>query len=355
MLEKIKKLIKYFIYSGTWAPQPRSLILEIASDCNLNCTMCFAREEEKKGGINRLSINQFKYILNELPELKEIMILGRGESFINPDIYKMLEIGKEKSIKFSIITNGVLLTEENIKKIPDNVWQIIVSIDCPIADKYEKIRGGELNVVIENIKKLKKVKKDIYVLINVVVMEDGIEDLPKFADFAKDIGANGINLLHLIAYNETLDKKHGDNFKNLKQKIDELKASAKEKNIEIIGRPLLQKTTPCVAPWLTPKIFLNGDCYPCCTMGIIAPIRKEYYQGVAIDAPQYQYKMGNIFNDDFKKIWNGKDYRLLRGVIGKSRNSALLSPEEFNRKRLKTDLKKKFSYCEICSLRQNHF
>lgn len=354
-MKKIERIINRFVYFGTWAPQPSSLILEVASDCNLNCVMCFSRTKENKSETQRLSLEQFQYILKKLPKLKEITILGRGESFINPDIYKMLEIGKNRNIKFDIVTNGTLLTEANINKLPDNVRKIIVSIDAFIPEKYEKIRNGEFNTVVNNIKKLRQLKKNIYILINVVMMRDNIEDLPKFPEFAKNIGANGINLLHLIAYDKILDKKHGDYVKNLKEKFEEFKNSAKENNIDIEARPFSSKPTRCVEPWLSPKIFLNGDIYPCCTMGIIAPIRKEYYQGIVIDAPQYQYKMGNIFKDDFKKIWNGKNYKLLRKNIKKSATDNLISPSQLNQKRVRTDLNKNFSYCEICLHRQNRF
>lgn len=354
MKKIFKKIAKKIVYSGTWAPQPSSLILEITSNCNLNCIMCSSREKRESLSQKNLSVNEFNYILNQLPKLKEVIILGQGESFMNSDIYKIMEAGKSKNIKFDIVTNGTLLTEDNIKKLPDNVRQIMVSIDSPISEKYEKIRGGKLAVVVENIKNLRRLKKNIYIRINVVIMEDNIEDLPKFSEFAQELGVDGINLSHLMSFNEFLDKKHGDNFINLHHKIEELKISAEKNKIKIEAQPLLTKPTRCLYPWYSIRMFLNGDYYSCCLMDIFKT-REEYYQGIKIEVPQYQYKMGNIFTGNFKKIWNEKDYRLLRKTVKNSRNSVLLTPDEFNKKRVKTDLCPRFSYCKICPTRQNRF
>lgn len=352
IFKKIKNLLWILIYSSDWAPQPNHLLLEVTDNCNLNCVMCRRKE---LGGQN-LSIKEFKYILSQLPGLKEITIVGRGESFMNPDIYEMLKIGKSKNINFTIITNGTLLTENNIKEIPNNVRQIIISVDSPVPEKYEKIRrGGKFNLVIENIKNLRKLKKDIYIRINVVIMEENIEDLPKFSELANTIKIDEINLFNLKASDDFFAKKHGDNFKNLKQKLIELKNAANNKGIKIEAQPLFKKPTQCVSPWSSLRIFLNGDYYPCCAMGVATPIRKECYLGITINTPQQQYKMGNIFDGDFKKKWNGKDYKLLRKTVRDSHSNILLTPEELNKKRLETDLCKRFSYCKICLVRQNRF
>jgi MoaA/NifB/PqqE/SkfB family radical SAM enzyme len=313
------------------------------------CQRNFIKVEGKN-----LSLEQFKYILDQLPSLKHITLVGSGETLMAPDLYKMLNLGKSRNIRFTIITNGTLLNEENIKKLI-NVDEVVVSIDSPIPEKYKKIRGGDLNGVINNLKRLKQLKKEICLRLQAIIMEDNIEDLSKFITLAENINADEIKLLSLRAYNPELDRKYGDNFKNLKAKLKEVEGLAKEKRIKFQATPLLTKPRECLYPWTSLRIFLNGDCYPClyAYSTHTQVILKEYYQGLCLGFPQFQYKMGNIFENSFQKIWNGKDYRLLRKIVKESNSNILLSPEELNQRRKEVNLEEKFSYCRVCLWRQN--
>ena len=339
-------------YLSDYAPSPRGLIIAITDDCNLNCPMC-PRSFSKVTGEN-MPLEKFKCILDQFPKVRHVALLSRGETLMNPNLFEMLNIGKFRNIHFRIVTNGTLLTEKNIRRL-NNVSIVEVSIDHPHPEGYKKIRGVNLEIIINNLRRLKHLRKEIYLCIQALIMEDNIEDLPEFITLAHNVGADKVNLIHLIAFDQKLYKKHGDNFKaKLEVKIQEAKERAKQFKVNLAATPLLQKPRHCFQPWSTLRISLNGDIYPCCFIyNTSEQTWEEWYQDVCLNVPQFKYKMGNIFEDSFERIWNGNDYRLLRKTVRKSEEHNLLSPEELNKRRKENNLNERFSYCQVCLFRQN--
>jgi len=346
-----KSILKNFIRRSNYALSPRKAVIEITQNCNLNCPMC-PRKFNKITG-ESMSIERFKYILKELPMLKQITIIGQGEPFMHPKLFEILNLGKSKNIHFTLVTNGTLLSEEKINKL-NAVSCIESSIDSPNSEGYRRIRGANLKLVLKNLKRLKQLKKDIYLRVQAVIMEDNIENLPEFIPLVKNINADELCLFYLIAFNQENDKWKSEKFKNLNTKLETTKYLAKKEGIKFVATPLLQKPRICSEPWFRPRITLDGDIYPCCYIYITSrPTWQEWHCGDCLNVPQFKYKMGNIFKDSFKKVWNGSNYRLLRKTVREFDDHCLLKPDEINKRRKQIDSEKKFSYCKTCLFKQN--
>ena len=167
-------------------------------------------------------------------------------------------------------------------------------------------------------------------------------DFPKFA---KEVNANGVSFLHILPLNMEQDKMHFRNVDDADVLLNSALLSAREKNIELSLRPLRPKEKYCSYPWTMPYITLKGDIYACpflCRNE--EATSKEFYMGESIE-------VGNIFKDDFKKIWNGEDMQLLRKKLAGYWTNRELSLEELLEKRRKVDLSDSFSYCEVCLFR----
>jgi len=304
-------------------------------------------ETEKKF----LALEQFKRILDQFPKVRAITLQGCGETLLNPDLGEMLTLNQCRNIDFTIVTNGTLLNERNINKLK-NVSSVTVSIDSANPERYKEIRGAKLELVINNLKKLKQLKKDVKLSIQAVIMEETVESLPELIALAQNVGAEQVRLLHLEGFNQDLEKKHAFNFDIVKNSLQKTKELARKSKVKLETPPLHPKLRNCFEPWLSPRISLEGDIYPCCYIYVSSePTWKEYFQGVALNVPQFQYRMGNIFQDSFDKIWNGSNYKLLRKTIRKSGKHTNFSSEQLNQTRREVDLNKKFSYCKVCLYR----
>lgn len=332
-----------------YAPQPRMLSIEATQLCNLKCSMCFREEVNVKK--NSISVEEFKQVLSKFPRLKYLSLIGLGEILMHPNISEIVRIARAKSSTVAITTNGTLLTEKNIGKL-DGVGRIYVSIDSLNAERYKAIRGADLRDVIEGVQRLRKIMPHVLLFIQAVMREDNIADIPDFPGFAKEVGADGVSLLHILPLNPEQDKMHLINVADAGAYIDKTIAAAKEMDVELSLRPLRPKEKYCNYPWMMPYITLKGDIYACpfvCRSEEAAS--KEFYMGESIDVPNHQYKVGNIFKDDFKKIWNGTDMQLLRKKLAGFWTDRELSIEEFLEKRRNVNLQERFSYCEICLFR----
>jgi len=100
--------------------------------------------------------------------------------------------------------------------------------------------------------------------------------------------------------------------------------------------------------------MLNGDVLPCTFMDRSPdPVLPEWYGGVELDVPIYQYRMGNLFDEPFSHIWNNKNFKQIRRTIRDSESNTSMAVDAFNLKRRGLNPDDKFAYCRFCLVRWN--
>lgn len=127
--------------------------LNITSRCSHLCQMCPFRqgvETDEKD----MTFQKFVEIINGLENCDGVMLFNKGESFLHPDIYEMIEYAGER---FPVIlsSNGLLIDPErlNYKKIQT----LCISIPAGNRETYKRITGRDcFDVVIEKAKELEK-------------------------------------------------------------------------------------------------------------------------------------------------------------------------------------------------------
>ncbi|MCA1916241.1 radical SAM protein [Methanospirillum hungatei] len=95
---------------------PYSVDLEITGRCNLSCAYCFYADSmiQKKD----LPFEKWKIILYELGSLAvQRVILSGGEVFTRKDIFDIIDSVIENRMRYSILSNGTLITEETIQQL----------------------------------------------------------------------------------------------------------------------------------------------------------------------------------------------------------------------------------------------
>lgn len=119
----------------------KSMCLNIAHDCNLRCRYCFAETGEFHGGRMLMSIATARQALDFLIAHSgsrhhlEVDLFG-GEPLMNFEVVKQtvaygreLERAFNKSIHFTITTNGVTLDDESIAFINKEMYNLVLSLD----------------------------------------------------------------------------------------------------------------------------------------------------------------------------------------------------------------------------------
>lgn len=157
---------------------PIRFYIPLTLSCNLSCTYCFQKDNEKKVDLTSENLEKiFISILNIKSKLNHkncIVVLYGGEPLLSKNsknIAKVFEFCKINNIKIQIITNGINIInhlnflEENLS----NIVNLIITIDGPehIHDKFRLQKNGEgsYTFIKKNIELLDK--KNIPYLIRV--------------------------------------------------------------------------------------------------------------------------------------------------------------------------------------------
>jgi len=159
----------------------KALCLHIAHDCNLRCRYCFADTGEfhgKRGMMtNEVGEKAIDFVIRESGARKNIEIdYFGGEPLLNFDVVKHItEYAKkeaekhDKNFRFTITTNGMLLSDDVIEYINENMSNAVLSLDGrkEVNDKMRcKIdKSGSYDNIVPKYQKLVNSRgdKDYYV------------------------------------------------------------------------------------------------------------------------------------------------------------------------------------------------
>jgi uncharacterized protein len=167
------------------SPPLYALSLAIAQKCNMGCTYCYADQGDFGGPSKNMSIESalkaINLLVRDCPEggTVQLTFLG-GEPLINRKaIHEAVRyaetITKEKNIqvKYSITTNGTLLTEEDANFFETYGFAVTISLDGlkEAHDLQRPMKGGKgsFDRVMANIRPLLALQKNMQVSARVTV------------------------------------------------------------------------------------------------------------------------------------------------------------------------------------------
>jgi MoaA/NifB/PqqE/SkfB family radical SAM enzyme len=120
---------------------PATANLAVTSKCQCDCVHCsydlFKNKERPS-----LTTEELKLVVSQALELgSNLIIYVGGEPLLNPDIYNLVRhVDKDQAI-VSMFTNGLLLTNDNCKKLVDaGLHCLYVSIDSPRPEVHNDLR-----------------------------------------------------------------------------------------------------------------------------------------------------------------------------------------------------------------------
>jgi radical SAM protein with 4Fe4S-binding SPASM domain len=268
-----------------------------------------------------MAFKKFSYIYDQIEPLR-INLSGLGEPFLNKHIFKMSSYASENGSVVNLPSNFTLASKYLDKIIDSGISQIKVSIDAANRDTYLKIRGVDrFDEIVDSIKKLNYLKAKANILkpairFNFAVQNENIDEVVDFINLSYSLKVDTIyfQYLEFVGLEDRKPKLVDKlNTQKLKQHLTKAAAAASKKrintNLSVWLRDLnlyhnkmqsIENFKPnkrkCYFPWFSTFIEANGDVKPCPVVGW------KLNEG----------KMGNIFRENFKDIWNNARYRKLR-------------------------------------------
>jgi len=247
IIEQIK------VYSQEASALPQVLELATSTLCNINppCVMCFTRIFDiwpYKGDLDKTA---FENLIPFLKGFQTISLHGIGEPLLGKKLFTILDNINTDTTFVQFNSNGLLLTEEMSRNLIKKGLKLIdFSIDAASPETYKKIRRNDFNLVVDNIKRLNEIKKELGVKhpeikINMTLMKENLPEVIPFIELAKRLEAKTVHLGLLNPFKEYEIENEGFIFNYQEQMLDtnseifqktieEAKQKAKELGIELI-------------------------------------------------------------------------------------------------------------------------
>lgn len=312
MLKQIYKLGKLEIYKTYKENQLQEhrlidLFWECTLTCNAKCKHCGSSAEKRKyeGELTTEEIkNAFKQISQDMDATKIWIDVTGGEPLMRKDLCEVMEYAtNELGFRWGMTSNGILLNDENIEKLRKaNMESISISIDG-LEETHNKFRGvpNSYNIIIDNIKKLKKANFLKIIQVTTVFHKENINQIKQLYNIMLSLGIDSWRLVSMDPIgraNENQDLLL--NGEDIRKILDFIKANKKNKKMDIqygcpgfLGIEYEKEVRPqffyCRTGISIASILYNGDLFVCPNV----PRLPKFIQG-------------NIKRDNFRNVWENK-------------------------------------------------
>ena len=201
----------------------------------------------------------------------------------------------------AIATNGVLFTEEKIRKCLPHLSWLRYSLDAGTADTHYKIhRGGknDFDKIIENIRKAVEIKKQnhypVVIGVQLLIISENFDEIIPFIRLMKEIGVDNVQLKpysqHPLSKNryavdvtrmdqlaEQINEYNGDSFQVVFRQKSAHRVVEEKPYPECYGLPFYA------------LIEADGNIIPC-----------------NLFHTRSEFAYGNLYAESFSEIWQSK-------------------------------------------------
>jgi len=280
----------------TGARTPRIIGWGITNGCNLSCRHCFTASGKRSR--NEMTTAECRRVIDAMAAIG-VSTIGwtGGEPLLRTDLEDLIDYARQKRIRSSITTNGILLDRERAVRLTEAGNRAIqISIDGSSPERNRLMRGAteeEYHTILEAIRTCKRL--DIRVILATVLCRENLDDGPAMIKLATREGVDSIRFCGYAPIGRGKSKDIKKRF-DLAQALPELLRfveQAQEERTLIVDFDIGFGPTPpdytfhkCVAGIETFYLGATGDVYPCTSLA---------YR---------EFLVGNVREIPLEDIWN---------------------------------------------------
>jgi SynChlorMet cassette radical SAM/SPASM protein ScmE len=174
---------------------PQTAELAITNRCNLRCKYCYYFASPSDVGAD-LPTKEWLQFIDEMGKCSVMnVILAGGEPFCREDLPEIISRIVQNRMRFGILTNGTLITENMAKFLASTRrcdW-VQVSIDGSIPTTHDACRGpGSFRKAMEGIRRLQE--HEVPIRVRVTIHRDNVNDLEGIAQLLlEELGLDGFS------------------------------------------------------------------------------------------------------------------------------------------------------------------
>ncbi|MCK5505834.1 MAG: radical SAM protein, partial [Thermodesulfovibrionia bacterium] len=152
--------------------------IEATLQCNLGCTMCTQKELRHPGG--GMSFECFSGLVGK-ESFDHVSFVG-GESFLNKDLFRMMELLDSKGISYEMTTNGTLFTGQNRKALKKCIGLKKINFSLDGLEKFHDSVRGE-GVFKKSVRALIYSNQYWNVAVASIIRADNLSILPALREY----------------------------------------------------------------------------------------------------------------------------------------------------------------------------
>lgn len=308
----------------TLQSMPVSAHINLTSQCNLRCIMCFQahhKDMERLHMPQEILTNVSEHLF---PYLKTIKMDASGEALLYPNFKNIIELCDRNGNELQLTTNGTLLTQTMTDDLLSfkGLKHFCVSFDAITKEVFENIRANaRYETVHRNFSYFCKKRKelgrgDITAGISFTAMRQNIEHLPELVEMAHEWGINVIYIAYAFISGSS-DPKWSLYFnQDLTNRIFD---KAYEMGLKLgvgihlplrFGQNSSEKWRKCSWAWNSVYIHPGGIVGPCCVI--------QYFTQTDDGRHITDNRENSLVTKKFRDIWNGQSFTQLRKTVNTS-------------------------------------
>lgn len=194
-------------------PDARKLYIEVTTSCNLNCLTCIRHSwTDPHSHMKPETFQKIMDSLDGLPNLERVIFTSFGEPLMNRNLLSMIAEVRKRDLAVTLGSNGVMLKEKVLRELFRlGIDQLVVSIDGGKPETYEGVRGTQLAIIIENVKKFNEIKKEMGAFkpslgIEFVAMQSNQSELREVLELASELNASRLVVSHVLPYTKEMNE-----------------------------------------------------------------------------------------------------------------------------------------------------
>ena len=299
---------------------PPAMEIELTNRCNLACVQCLRSRGLKPYALGDIDFENYQRILAQFPYVMNLCLNGFGEPTLHTQFFDIVAYTRRERpwCKIGIYSNGMLIDEGKAYRLMDcGLTELDISIDAADPDTYRRVRrGGKLDVLHQNIKRLMQVKRDTrarfpMVGLNFVMLNENEGELVPFIEQAAEFGVDFVNCITYASYdwgfrNRRTPASYQRELDAASARLAALGMRCKTFPSDDLSWSDPDKPFDCSFFWGDSlRVTYAGDV----TLGCCTPFKE-------------MYSYGNVLERPFREIWNNQDFQMNRALAKQHRAPA---------------------------------
>lgn len=223
----LKNIERVCEYKNTGMVSPILAELDMTNLCNHKCPLCVSRHRDSSSLTLEEAVGYIKQLI--LCGVKAITFTGGGEPLMSKYTIEAIEFSRKNGLQVGLITNGSLLTKNNIPRLLECCEWIRISLDAYSKDSFVKTHGIDgYDTVLKNINTIGQIKKEMnsgcIVGVGYLISEITIDGMEHISRELKETGIDYIQFRPFHSYgtlqkNDSLSKYETNTYKILYSKM----------------------------------------------------------------------------------------------------------------------------------------